>query len=140
MQSIEQQFAHRFAETWKQPSPERLVALLHPDVVLYQPHWPVIRGKAAALDDFQRLFHWLPGLYGEVDRFLGAQGVVFIEWQIIYPIGRKGVAIGAVDRFTLLNGLGIERVVYYNQLPLVVPILTHPRVCVGYLKYLLGRR
>ena len=140
MQSIEQEFARRFAEAWKQPSPERLVALLHPDVVLYQPHRPVIRGKAAALDDFQRVFRWLPGLHGEVDRFLGSQGVVFIEWRIIYPIGRKGVPIGAVDRFTLLDGLGIERVVYYNQLPLVIPILTHPRVCAGYLKYLLAHK
>jgi len=123
MQSIEQEFAQRFAETWKHPSPERLVALLHPDVVLYQPHWPAIRGKAAAREDFQRVFGWLPGLYGEVDRFLGSESVVFIEWRMIYPIGRKGVTIGAVDRFSLRDGLGIERVVYYNQLPLVIPIL-----------------
>ena len=30
MQPIEQEFAQRFAQAWKQPSLERLVALLHP--------------------------------------------------------------------------------------------------------------
>ncbi len=62
---MEQEFARRFAETWQHPSPERLAALLHAAVVLYQPHLPPIHGRQAALEEFQRLFRWLPDTYGE---------------------------------------------------------------------------
>src|SRR5262245_28068127 len=110
---MEQEFAQRFADVWKHPSPEQLVALLHPEVVLYQPNAPPIRGKDAARAEFERLFRWLPGLYGTVERATGAQGVIFIEWQMHFPIGRQGLAIRAVDRFLLQDGLGIERVVYF---------------------------
>jgi SnoaL-like domain len=136
---MEHEFARRFAEAWSRPSPERLVELLHPDVVLYQPHLPTIRGKAAALEEFRRLFHWLPGLHGEVDRSCGFNGVVFIEWRMKFPIG-SGISIGAVDRFLLKDGLGLERAVYFDQAPLFASTITHPRALAGFLKYRLGRR
>jgi len=140
MQQMEQEFAHQFADIWQHPSPERLVALLHPAVVLYQPQLPVIRGKAAARAEFDRLFRWLPGLNGHVEHYSGANGLVFIEWQMHFPIGRSGVTIRAVDRFLLQDGLGIERVVYFNPLPLVAAVLTHPHVWPGYVKYRYARR
>jgi SnoaL-like domain len=132
---MEQEFVQRFTKVWKNPSPEELMELLHPDVVLYQPHLPAIRGREAALEEFQRLFRWLPELYGEVKRSSGSNGVVFIEWQMKCPIGKQGVAIRAVDRFILQDGLGIERVAYFNQLPLVASVLTHPQVWSGFWQY-----
>ncbi|GEM_PF-3428349 len=42
-------FAQQFADAWATPTPEGLVALLHPDVTLLQPHLPPIHGKQAAL-------------------------------------------------------------------------------------------
>jgi hypothetical protein len=140
MLSTEEEFAERFAAAWKRPAVEGLVALLHPDAVLYQPHLPVMHGREAAREEFRRLLSWLPGLYGEVIRSCGSDGVVFIEWRMIFPIGKRGMPIGVVDRFVLQDGLGIERAVYFNQLPLVIAILTHPRVWVGFLKYRFGRR
>jgi SnoaL-like domain len=139
MKTIEEEFAERFAEVWKNPSVEQLVALLHPDVTLYQPHLPVMHGRGAARDEFQRLLHWLPGFHGDVERYCGSAGVVFIEWRMVFPIGKKGVSIGAVDRFVLEDGLAIERVVYFNQLPLVITILRHPGVWPGFRKYRFGR-
>jgi len=138
MQGMEQAFAQRFAEAWKQPSPERLVALLHPDVVLYQPQSPAIRGKEAARREFQRLFRWLPDLCGDVERWCGASGVVFIEWHMRFPIG-KGLAIRAVDRFVLQEGLGIERAVYFNPLPLLAAVVSHPHLWPGFIRYRFGR-
>jgi SnoaL-like domain len=137
--TIEQEFVQRFADVWKHPSPERLVALLHPEVVLYQPYGQPIRGKAAARAEFERLLRWLPGLYGVVKRATGAQGVVFIEWQMHFPIGRQGLVIKAVDRFLLRDGLGIERAVYFNQLPLVAAIVANPQVWSGFIRYRYNR-
>lgn len=140
MRTIEEDFVGRFARAWKDPTLDRLAALLHPDITFYQPHLPPIRGKVAASGELQRLLDWLPELYGEVDRFQGSDGVVFIEWRMIFPIGRKGVSIRAVDRVLLQDGLSRERAVYFNALPLIVAIVTHPRTWAGYLKYRFGPR
>src|SRR5262249_20214161 len=123
MKTMEEEFAERFAEVWKHPSVEELIALLHPDAVLDQPHLPVMHGRGEAREECQRLLHWLPDFRGHVERFRGSDDVVFIEWRMLFPIGRKGVSIGAVDRFVLKDGLAIERAVYFNQLPLVIAIL-----------------
>lgn len=140
MSSIEAEFAKRFAAAWTSPAVDDLVALLHPEAVLHQPHLPTMRGRAAAHAEFQQLLRWLPDFHGEAFRSRGADGVVYIEWRMIFPIGRAGTSIGAVDRFVLQDGLGIERAVYFNQLPLLIAILTHPRVWPGFLKYRFGRR
>ena len=136
--SAEAAFIAGFTAGWSAPTPERLVALLHEDVVLYQPNQPPIRGRAAALADFRRLFTWLPGLRGDVDRACGGDGVVFIEWRMQFPLGRRGVELAAVDRFLLRDGLAIERVVYFDQLPLIAAVLSHPRLWPGFVRYRFG--
>ncbi len=126
---MEQDFIRRFSEVRERPSPELLAGLLHPDAVLYQSHTAPIRGRAAALVEFRRLFRWLPGLRGEVERHAGHDG------QMKFPIGARGTSIKAVDRFVLRDGLGIERAVYFDQLRLLTAVLLHPRVWPGFLRY-----
>ena len=137
MSQAELDFARRFAEGWAAPTAERLVTLLADDVVLLQPHLPPIRGRAAARAEFERLFRWLPGMRGVVHRARGDEGVLYIEWTMRLPIGR-GVAIDAVDRFLLRDGLGVERTVYFDQLPLIAGVLRNPRAWPGYLRYRFG--
>ncbi|MBK7975987.1 MAG: nuclear transport factor 2 family protein [Deltaproteobacteria bacterium] len=131
-------FAVAFTKAWSEPTPERLCALLHRDVVLLQPHRRPIRGSDAALADFHRLFGWLRGLHGEVDRVSGHGDVVFIEWRMRLPVGDEVVTIRAVDRFLLRDGLGIERAVYFDQLALVRAVLAHPTLIPGYVRYRCG--
>jgi len=136
--SAELTFADQFAAGWSAPTAERLVALLTDDVVLYQPQLPPLRGRAAARAEFDRLFRWLPGLHGEVHRARGADGVVYIEWTMHFPLGGSVVSIPAVDRFFLRDGLGAERTVYFDQLPLIVGVLRHLSEWSGYLRYRFG--
>ncbi|MBX3023515.1 nuclear transport factor 2 family protein [bacterium] len=135
MSSAELAFAEQFAAAWAAPTAERLVALLTDDVVLYQPHRPPLRGRPAALAEFQRLFRWLPALRGEVHRAGGGDGVVFVEWTMRFPLGGSVVRIPAVDRFLLRDGLGAERTVYFDQLPLIAGVLRHPSAWPGYVRY-----
>jgi hypothetical protein len=123
---------------WSEPTAERLVALLHEDVVLYQPHLPPIRGRDAACREFRKLFRWLPGLHGEVERYSGSGGVVFIEWELKVPVGRRRLSLPAVDRFRLDGELGIERTVYFDQLRLIAIVALHPRLWPGYWRYRFG--
>ncbi|WP_169577644.1 nuclear transport factor 2 family protein [Sinimarinibacterium sp. CAU 1509] len=137
-ESEEQRFAKAFAEAWAAPTPERLTALLHPAVVLYQPHRRPIRSATAALTEFRRLLAWLPKLHGEVDAACGEDGRLFIEWRMKLPLGKSEVVIHAVDRFRLEAGLGIERAVYFDQMVLIRAVLKHPRLWWGFLKYRFG--
>jgi len=132
-------FSEYFAEAWSQPTPEQLVALLHEHVVLMQPHRPPIHGKTAALREFTRLLHWLPGLHGAVDRFVENDSTAFIEWRLQVPL-KSGVAvIPAVDRFLLRDGLGIERCVYFDQMLMNRMVATNPELWSGALRYRLGK-
>lgn len=115
------------------------MALLHEDVVLYQPHLPPIRGKAEATQEFKKLLTWLPGLHGVIERASGDDEIVFIEWQLRLPVGKRTISIRAVDRFRLEDGLGTERAVYFDQLDLIKVVLAHPSLWLGYLKYRFGK-
>jgi hypothetical protein len=44
-----------------------------------------------------------------------------------------------VDRFVLQEGLGIERAVYFNPLPLREAIVRHPHLWPGFIHYRFGR-
>ncbi|MFN8641493.1 MAG: nuclear transport factor 2 family protein [Candidatus Binatia bacterium] len=136
--SAERRFAEQFAQAWAAPTAEGLVALLAEDVVLYQPHLPPLRGRSAALREFSRLFRWLPRLSGSVQRARGADDAVFIEWTMHFPFGHASVDIAAVDRFLLRDGLGIERTVYFDQVPLLAGVLRHPSAWPGYVRYRLS--
>ena len=131
-------FAERFAQAWSAPTPERLVDLLHPNVVLYQPWAPTIHGRAAALREFRRLFAWLPDLHGIVERSSQTGEVVFIEWQMRFPTGREMVSVKAIDRFVLQGGLGIERTVCFDQFNFLAAIIGHPSLWPGYVRYRFG--
>lgn len=131
-------FARAFERAWAEPTPERLVALLHPEVTLHQPTAPPIRGREAALADFRRLFRWLPGLHGVVERSSSDGDQVFIEHRLRAPIGRGGFELPAVDRFVLRDGLAIERIVYFDRVPFVLAVLGSPRHVPGFLRYRFG--
>ncbi|WP_165797479.1 nuclear transport factor 2 family protein [Solimonas fluminis] len=128
-------FAEQFAQAWARPTPAGLVALLQPDARLLQPHQPPIQGREAALEEFRRLLAWLPALHGEVTRWSQSGDTVFIEWRMRLPLGRRTITIPAVDRFLLRDGLGAERVVYFDPMRLVAAVLSHPPLWPGYLKY-----
>ncbi len=131
-------FSEKFAEAWANPSPDRLTALLHPDVVLRQPHLPPIRGRDAAHREFRKLFTWLPNLFGTVDRYAENGDLAFIEWRLQIPVGNKYVEIPAVDRFFIEEGLGKERVVYLDQMQMNAAILKNPKFWRGFVKYRFG--
>lgn len=131
-------FASRFESAWEKPTPDGLVALLSEDVIIRQPHLPAIRGKAAVHREFTRLFTWIPGTHSIVKSSRESDDVAFIEHELRFPVGEKFIALPAVDRFVLRNGLGVERVVYFDQVRLILSVIKHPSLWLGYFKYRFG--
>jgi ketosteroid isomerase-like protein len=121
-------FVERFAEAWGASDVERLLALLADDIVLKQPILPTSVGKAAARDAFTRLFVAFPNLTADVHRW-AAEGsdLVFIEFTLNCDFGGRELSWSAVDRFRLRDGLALERVSYFDALPLLLKILGRPQ-------------
>lgn len=117
-----EQFVARFADFWKDPSPQRMPELLHPDVVLTQPLAPPMLGIADAQEEFRRIWRWLPDLRATVDRWSGDGSLVFIEFRLHTPAGRDVLEWPSVDRFVLRDDKAIERTTYFDPLA-VLPAL-----------------
>lgn len=119
-------FAASFAEAWAEPTPDRLVGILHPDVRLVAPLMATTVGHDEARCEFSRLFGLMPDLRGRVERWSGAGGVVFIEFTLSGTLEGHPIEWRLVDRFRLEDGLGIERVSYFDPLPLVAAFARVP--------------
>ncbi len=121
-----QDFVQRFAEFWADPSPEKMGALLTPDVVLIQPLSAPMHGLDAARTEFGRLFAWLPDLRATVDAW-GASGPdLFIEFRLAATVGGRRVEWPVVDRFVLRGDKAVKRVTYFDALPLLLRVLVTP--------------
>ncbi len=108
-------------------------------MVLYQPYRPPMRGKDEAYREFNRL-EWLPGLHGVVERSLGFDRTMFIEWQMKLPVDGKMASIRAIDRLRVEGGLATEREVYFDQMALVRAVLRRPAGWLGYVGSRFGSR
>jgi len=142
-----------FAEGWRAPAGAEAFAahfepLVDPEFRLVQPMLPTVHGLAEWREGFMRpTFTMLPGLRGEVHRWACSSDVVYIEFDLIAPIGRRTVRWHVVDRFVLREGRPIERVSYFDPATLVRAVLTSPsawprflRGQVQLLRYRLRRR
>lgn len=121
-------FVDRFADFWKNPSPERLSELLHPDVLLTQPLSAPMRGLKAAEDEFRRIWQWLPDLRADVDRWSGADELVFIEFRLHAHAGRKLIEWPNLDRFFLQGDKAIARMNYFDPLAVLRQLPPSPAV------------
>ena len=120
-------FVARFSEFWANPRPERMGELLSTDVLLKQPLSAPLQGLAAVEAEFRKILGWLPDLRGDVERWNGAGDTLFIEFRLRATLAGRAYGWPVVDRFTLRGDKAIERVSYFDSLPLVLRILRHPR-------------
>ena len=121
------EFVERFQHAWRQCSADALLELLTDDVVLRQPSMPDIAGKPAAREAFTRLFRAIPDLEATVHRWAAHDDVVFIEFTLSGELGGRPVSWPAVDRFIVRDGLGAERVSYFDGGKVLVEFLKRPR-------------
>jgi hypothetical protein len=121
-----EEFVAAFADAWARPNPERLARLLHPDVRLVAPMMASTVGLEEAREEFGRVIGLLPDIRGRVHRWSGTGDLVFIEFTLSATFAGRPVEWRLVDRFLLADGLGIERVSYFDPLPLAATIIRRP--------------
>lgn len=133
-------FAARFADYWRAPTPERLSHVLADRVRLVGPMIPVTSTLVDAQRVFAGLFELIGDLTGEVHRWGATADGVLIEFTLSGTTGGKPIAWSAVDRFVLdENGLATERVNYFDSMPVVLAAATRPRAWPALLRSRLRR-
>jgi hypothetical protein len=121
-------FAARFADYWRAPTPERFGLVLADRVRLVAPMTPVTETLAEGKRAFAGLFELIPDLTGEVHRWGATEDGVLIEFTLSGTAGGKPISWHAVDRFVLGDdGLASERVSYFDSMPIVLAAATRPR-------------
>jgi hypothetical protein len=133
-------FVRRFAAAWADPSPERLGALAHPDVLLRQPMMRPIRGAAAWREAVRDLLDMAPDIRGEVLRWAASGPDLFVELTLRATFARRPYQWTLVDRIRLEEGLVRERVSYFDPLPLMLEGLKRPSRLPRSLRLQLRRR
>jgi ketosteroid isomerase-like protein len=122
------EFVAGFASSWAAPTVASHSALWADDIVLVQPLMPRAAGRAASEDAFARLFRLIPDLHATVHRWAEADdGVVFVEFTLKGTFGGRPLEWDAVDRFVLRDGLAVERVSYFDAMPVAVEMALRPR-------------
>lgn len=128
-------FAARFAEYWRAPTPERLSLVLADRVRLVAPMTPVTETLVAGQRVFAGLFELIPDLTGEMHRWGATDDGVLIEFTLGGTVGGKPIAWHAVDRFILgEDGLATERVNYFDPMPVARAAATRPRAWPAFLR------
>jgi len=127
-------FVQAFAEGWAGRH-ERLLDLLHPDVRLIQPMMPPISGRDDARTKFlEPLLRLLPDMRIEVTRWSAAGDLLFIEWIATATLAGQPLRWTGVDRFVLAQGQAVERVAYFDAVPLIAAIVRHPSTWLSFVR------
>ena len=120
-------FAERFATWWSAPDPERLDALLAPEVRLVQPLSPDTHGLPEAKDAFRRLIRMIPDIRAEVRDSASDGDLVFVYFTLVGTYGGQPIEWDAVDRFIVgSDGRATERVSFFDSQPLALQMAARP--------------
>lgn len=128
-------FVARFADFWRAPAPQRLDALLAPEVRLVAPLTPTTENLDAGKRAFANLLELMPDLTAEVHGWGPIPDGVLIEFTLAGSVRGVPLRWPAVDRIALRpDGLARERVSFFDSAPLVLTALRHPRTWPAFLR------
>jgi hypothetical protein len=140
MEGAAADFAERFAEYWRAPTPEGLATVLAPQVRLIAPMTPVTRTLEEGQRAFAELFEMIDDLTAVVHRWGATEDGVLIEFTLSGSAGGKPISWTAVDRFVLgEDGLASERVSYFDSVPIALTAMRRPRAWPAFIRSRLRR-
>jgi ketosteroid isomerase-like protein len=134
------EFVERFMRFWAAPDPAALDELLHDDAHLVQPLMPEARSRAAYAQSTRRLLAVMPDLHGRTHRWGPTEDGVLIEHTLAGTLGGKALSWDLTDRITLRDGRVVERIAYFDPLPLVLGVVRRPRAWLPLLRASFSRR
>jgi limonene-1,2-epoxide hydrolase len=123
-------FVDKFAEGWRLPKPGAFLdyfrPLMHPEVTFTQPLFAEVHGVDGFDTLFTQTFGLLPDLAATVQRSTTDDRTAVIESACTTRLGRKIFYFDVCDRFTIEDGLVIQRRSYFDPVPLLLATLRSP--------------
>jgi limonene-1,2-epoxide hydrolase len=123
-------FVDRFAEGWRLPKPGAFLdyfrPLMHPAVTFTQPLFPEVHGVEGFDRLFTQMFDLLPEFTVTVQRSATDDRTAVLESACTTRLGRKTLHFDVCDRFTIEDGLVIQRRSYFDPVPLLLATLRSP--------------
>lgn len=134
-------FARRFQEYWRAPTPDGLEAILGPEVRLVAPMTPTTTDLAAGKRAFAELLELIPDLRAEVSRWGATSDGLLIEFTMGGTVGGRPISWSAVDRFVLDDrGLATERISYFDSAAIARVVARRPAAWPAFLRSRIRRR
>ena len=87
-----------------------------------------VRGREQTTAMWKRIFGLMPDLRGELVDWAERDGFLVIAVRLQGTVGRRRVEWVTSDHIRLRDGLVIERIAYFDPLPLVAAVLRSPSV------------
>ena len=117
-----ERFIQAFTERWRQPDPDRLAELWHPEGKLLHPGMgkPICRDQLPGY--LARVLSVFPDVRLEPTAWASKGDTVFVEWTMTATFRGQQIQWSGADRFTLRGDLAIEGVAYFDSLPLWILI------------------
>lgn len=126
-------WVEQFIAGWRAPTDAESFAdhfdrIISDDVRMVQPQIPTAVGRQAFREAFVRpVFSLISDLHASVHHWAASGDVVLIEFTLAGTLGGRPVSWDAVDKVTLRDGIAIERISYFDPLPLLGAVATRPR-------------
>jgi ketosteroid isomerase-like protein len=133
------EFVERFKRFWAAPDLATLDDLMHEDARLVQSLMPEARSRAAYAEAMRRLLAVMPDLHGRTHRWGPTEDGVLIEHTLAGTLGGKAFSWDLTDRITLRDGRVVERIAYFDPLPLLLAVLTRPQAWVPFVRMRFSR-
>ena len=122
------EFVRRFQAGWAASSLEMHNGLWTDEVELHQPILGSLYGREQCHRAFEKLFILTPDLTLDVREWEGAGRHLYISFVFRASFGGSQLRWPAVDQFLLNDeGLILRRDSYFDPLPVLRHMLTHPR-------------
>jgi len=119
-------FTEIFRQMWENPSLESFMATAREDIILIQPMSKPLIGKAAATKEFRRILFRFPGIHGRIHNSAIHDELLYIDWTMVVPLGRKPLELPVIDRFEFEDGGVKRRIAYFDPMPSLPRIILNP--------------
>ena len=117
-----ERFIQAFTERWRQPDPDRLAELWHPEGKLLHPGMGKPIGRDQLPGYIARVLSVFPDVRLEPTAWASKGDTVFVEWTMTATFRGQQIQWSGADRFTLRGDLAIEGIAYFDSLPLWILI------------------
>jgi hypothetical protein len=125
-----QAFVERLAAGWQLGEVEAFVAhfeaMMDPRVISRQPLARQEVGFAAFERRFRATYALLPGMTAKVLSWGAREPNVYVEWEVSAPGARGSLALRSCDRFTLRDGLIVERAIHFDPSVILAFVALRP--------------